>query len=187
MRPILRGGKKYPTRILRPKEYDQLRRELKTTQRQRLDGLLLTGMRYVEAQRLQEHPEWVYGNGFIEMPPGSSLKKEMKYTRRTIRLSNMGEELVPLFIDAPKLPTRQTWRENLRRWARDADLDPTGISAKTTRKTWESWLVHTNENRLAHIFQSQGHTEKTALKHYVSLPFDKEDERGMEKWVQGWI
>lgn len=183
MRPVLRNG----TRILRPAEYSALRKKIKPRHRHRLDGLLLTGMRYIEAQRFQNHPHWLHHNGFVEIPPGASLKEEMRFSERSIRLSNMGEELVPLFLTTEPLPSRQAWRENLRRWAGYADLDPEGLSAKSTRKTWESWLVHYFPERLTHIFQSQGHTEKTAVEHYISLPFDSEDRRKMEKWVQGWI
>jgi len=183
MKPILRKG----TRILRPDEYNILRKKIKKHQKHRLDGLLLTGMRYIEAKRFQNNPDWLHHNGFIEMPPGASLKEEMQYKERTIRLSNLGEELVPLFLETKPLPSRQAWRENLRRWADYADLDPAGLSAKTTRKTWESWLVHCFPDHLTHIFQSQGHTEKTAVEHYISLPFGSEDRKKMKKWVQGWI
>ncbi len=55
-KPILKGG----VRILRPAEYDLLREGAKTLENQtRLDVLLLTGLRYIEAQRLQGNPDWL--------------------------------------------------------------------------------------------------------------------------------
>jgi len=40
------------------------------------------------------------------------------------------------------------------------------MSTKTTRKTWESWLVWYYPEKIASIFGSQGHNELTALRHY---------------------
>jgi len=32
-----------------------------------------------------------------------------------------------------------------------------------------------------------GHTETTAIEHYVNLPFTRQDEEAMEEFVGGWI
>ncbi len=42
---------------------------------------------------------------------------------------------------------------------------PRGLSVKSTRKTWESWLVASYPDRFLLVSMSQGHTEFTALKH----------------------
>jgi len=56
--PIIKGT----VRILRPSEYEKLRESAEILDKQtRLDALLLTGVRYVQAERLQEHPDWVDG------------------------------------------------------------------------------------------------------------------------------
>jgi hypothetical protein len=34
--------------------------------------------------------------------------------------------------------------------------------------------------------ESQGHTLTTSVKHYIKLPFDEEDMKGMAEWVDGW-
>jgi len=53
-KPIIKGG----VRVLRPAEYELLWKGARSQENQtRLDALSLTGLRYVEAQRLQENPD----------------------------------------------------------------------------------------------------------------------------------
>lgn len=191
LKPILKGG----VRILRPREYEALRgaaaRPVKRGERHLqnatlLDTLLLTGMRYVEAQRLQRHPEWFDGN-FIHLPSEAQLKVKCKQRERWIRLSSMGKAVLPYFFKTRPLPSWKAWTLNLERWAELAGLDPAGLSPKTTRKTWESWLVTCNPQHLALICLSQGHTEMTSLQHYLNMPFTEVDRLEMRKWVEGWI
>jgi len=55
-KPIVKVG----VRILRPAEYELLRQGAESLENQtRTDALLLSGLRYVEAQRLQENPDWL--------------------------------------------------------------------------------------------------------------------------------
>ena len=57
-KPILKSG----VRILRPAECELLREGARALENQtRYDALLLTGLRYVEAQRLQSNPDWLDG------------------------------------------------------------------------------------------------------------------------------
>ncbi len=182
--PILKKG----VRILRPAEYDQLRSVIKPNQQALLDGLTLTGMRYIEAQRFQENPAWLDSNAkFIHLPKGASLKVKAKFDERIIRLSNTGSLLIPSFLRGDKLPSRITWDENLKRWSAKAGLDPKGICAKTTRKTWESWLVYYYPMNAIEIQIRQGHTSKTSIQHYLDMAFVDEDKARMKRWVEGWI
>jgi len=181
--PILKGG----VRILRPCEYELLRKGTgKLVNQVRLDALLLTGLRYVEAQRLHEHPEWFDGK-FIHLPEYAQLKAKRKQRERWVRLNPQGQQILPFFFKGPPLPSWKSWTEAIRRWAVKAGLDPAGLGPKTTRKTWESWLVSTYPERLTEIFLSQGHTELTSLKHYLNLPFTEVDRLEMRKWTLGWI
>jgi hypothetical protein len=143
-------------------------------------------MRYVEAQRLQKHPEWFDGN-FIHLPESAQLKAKRKQKERWIRLSSMGKAVLPYFFKTRPLPTWKAWTLNLQRWSLRAGLDPDGLSPKTTRKTWESWLVTCYPQHLALICLSQGHTELTSLQHYLNMPFTEVDKLEMRKWVEGWI
>jgi len=173
-------------RILRPREYEQLREGAKTLDnRTRLDALLLSGVRYVEAQRLQIHPDWLDGK-FVHLPEFAERKVKRRQKERWIRLSSRGVTLLPHFFDKPSLPDWKTWSENLERWAKRGGLDPIGLSAKMSRKTWESWLVASYPERVLEVFLSQGHTETTALQHYLNLPFTESDKNAMFDWTSGW-
>jgi integrase len=183
LKPILKGG----TRILRPCEYEMLRRGAMLRDNLiNLDTLLLTGLRYIEAVRLKKHPEWFDGE-FIHLPTIAQKKAKRRQKERWVRLNPQGQHVLPFFFKAKPLPMWQTWTKNLRKWGERAGLDPVGLGPKTTRKTWESWLTATYPNRLVEIVLSQGHTEVTSLKFYLNLPFTKVDKIEMKKWVAGWI
>ncbi|OLE59825.1 MAG: hypothetical protein AUG17_01065 [Crenarchaeota archaeon 13_1_20CM_2_53_14] len=63
-KPIIKGV----VRVLRPTKYELLWKGARSQENQtRLDALLLTGLRYVEAQRLQQNEEWLDGR-FIHIP-----------------------------------------------------------------------------------------------------------------------
>ena len=184
MHPLIREK----TRILRPWEYKQLynavpKKDFKTM----LNALLLTGMRYVEMQRFQRNPEWFDGE-FIHLPEEAILKHERKQAERDIILNPLGKNVVSYFVDVErKLPCWQTWKDNLRRWALMGKLEPTKINVKTTRKTWESWLLASYPNRFTEITLSQGHTTVTSIKHYLNVAFTREDKRDMKDYTEGWI
>lgn len=183
MQPILKLFGKSQVRILRPAEYETIRSGLQPAQAIMLDGLLLTGMRYVEARRFQEHPEWLEGK-FIHTP---TMKVKAKQKERWIRLSNYGQQVIPLFLKGARLPGKATFNTNLKRWALKVGLDQAGLSAKTTRKTWESWLVFYYPERQINVVQSQGHDILTSIDHYLNLPFENSEKFAMQKWLEGWI
>lgn len=147
----------------------------------------MTGMRYVEAQRLLQNSEWFDGKKFIHLPREAIKKQKRKQKERWIRLSWKGASVAPHFVRVGRLPDWKTWTENLQRWALRAGLDPMGLSPKTTRKTWESWLVFSFPHYVPHIFLSQGHTSTTALEHYLNMPFTDDDGLRMKPWVEGWV
>src|SRR5437660_1733031 len=173
-------------RILRPSEYEQLREGASTLENQtRSDALLLTRLRFVEAQRLQTNPDWVDGR-FIHLPAFAQRKVKRQQRERWIRLSSKGASLLPYFFKTKPLPTWKGWSQNLERWATKAGLDPVGLGPKTLRKSWESWLVASYPEHVLEVFLSQGHTQMTALSHYLGLPFTSADKEGMREYVGGW-
>jgi integrase len=186
-RPILKG-KKVKTRILRPAEYGHLRDGAKSTDNKTLlDGCLLLGARYEECRRIQTNPDWFDGN-FIHLPAEAQLKAKRKQNERWIRLSTLGKAIIPYFLlCSSKLPDVHVWNKELKRWAQKQDLDPVGISARTLRKTYESWLIMSYPEASNLIFLSQGHTTLTSLQHYINLPFTEEEKKEMRRWVEGWI
>lgn len=185
--PILKTFGTSSVRILRPSEYEKLRNAVKPIKQPFLDGLLLTGMRYTEAQRLQLHKDWFDGAKFIKTENKKILAQKQQGKERWIRLSNIGGLLISQFINGEKLPTRQSFDESLKRWAKKAGLTPEGFCCKTFRKTWDSWLVTAYPERITEICLSQGHDAVTQYHHYLNMPFTNEDIKDMEKWVGGWI
>ena len=189
-RPILKEGKKWKVRVLRPSEYLLLRASC--DQVDLLDGALYTGMRYVELQRLQKNVAW-YEPGapgsptaFVYLPQAAILKAKRRQLNRWVKLNAPGKTAVEKLLGTRELPTWETWTTWIRKWAVDAGISPEGLGPKTTRKTWESWLAfYFGQNRLLEIVQSQGHTAGTSLHHYLSMPFLPGDRLEMKKFVQG--
>ena len=185
--PILKG-KTVKTRILRPHEFELLREGAKKTENKTLlDGCLLLGARYKECQNIQNNPRWFDGN-FIHLPSEAQKKVKRRQVERWIRLSSMGKTILPYFFENKKLlPSIQAWDSSLLNWGRKGGLDVVGISARTFRKTYESWLIFYYPEATNLVYLSQGHTTLTSLQHYINLPFIEEDKKGMNKWVGGWL
>lgn len=179
MEPIIKNK----VRILRPDEYGSFRAILNAKQQLWADGLLTTGVRYVEGRTLQGHIEWLDGQ-FIKT---HSKKAETKFKDRWIRLSDYGRLVVPNFIKGDRLPSRQTFDINMKRWAEKAGISAEGMCCKTFRKTWESWLVFYYPSHQVEIATRQGHTAITQLAHYLDMPFSNEDRYKMEVWIRGWL
>jgi hypothetical protein len=127
-KPIL----KPEVRILRAAEYEQLREGAGILENQtRSDALLLTGLRYVEAQRLQGNPYWVDGR-FIYLPAFAQRKVKRTQKERWVRLSSKGASLLPYFFKTKSLPTWKGWTQDMQRW--------------------ESWLVASYPERVLGCF-----------------------------------
>ncbi len=193
----MRAIKKSGVRILRPNEYDKLldtieRQKTKYKYREIINALLYTGMRYVELMRFHEHDtthkddRWFDKKAMvIYLPPEASRKEKRTMKERYVYLSSQGVihvENFLLYVD--KLPSRDSLNMMLRFWGRKAGLG--NISVKTFRKTWESWLVASYPTLIPLIAMSQGHTEITAMKHYLNLPFTKEDLEEIRIRTAGW-
>jgi len=171
-------------RILRPSEYERLLEAMNKNEHKLIfDGFLYSGVRFAEGVRLHKNPKQFDGH-FINLPP--DLKSGRKRIERTVHLCPMGRKAVSLFLKVPKIPTRQTFNVNLKRWASKAGIGDEGMCCKTTRKTWESWLMTAFPERTIEIFLSQGHSEVTSLKHYLNLSFLPEDKMSIKQYVGGW-
>ena len=92
------------------------------------------------------------------------------------------------FLNGTKnIPSNVTWRENLIRWGTDAKIDTVGLCAKSSRKTWESWLMFYFPQHIQTILLSQGHTDIMSIEHYLNMPFTTTDRIEMKEYVEGWI
>ena len=180
--------KRSKTRIFRPFEVKMLISEIpKLDYVDKFETLLYTGMRYIEVLRLYKHPEWFNGE-IIHLSKEASKKKRVTISERYVHLNTLGKRAVMRYLKSSKpLPANYaTWTENLRRWAIKAKLYPDLIGPKTTRKTWESWLITYYPNKFNQIFLSQGHSQLTSLQHYLNLPFNDRDKEEMKGFVEGW-
>jgi len=192
-RPILKESRKgLATRIFRPYEFDRLLNYgcLKLDHKTMLLALLYTGMRYVEMQRFQKYSGWYdSSDGFIHLPSyRASRKIKRKQPDRWIRLNNQGKQAIEYFKELKRpLPDYNGWNANLKCWCRRAELDPVGVSVKSTRKTWESWLLFTYPTRILDVVGSQGHTTTISIQHYCNMPFTEEDKVGIKRYTEGWI
>ena len=174
---ILKSG----TRILRPPEYKEIRNRAKTDKAFLMDCLLLTGLRYEEMLRVRQHPEWFDGN-FIHLPQWAQKKAMRKQKERWVKLSIMGRSILPRLWEIT-VPPRTTFDK----WLRYNFPMIGGLSAKTFRKTLESWLLSRYPERSIEISLSQGHDQLTELRYYANLPFLEKDKQEMKEYIEGWI
>lgn len=201
--PIHKAG----VRIWRPSEFEKLYAAMKSNEKPMLAGTLCTGARFVENQQIQQYREWWDGRNFIALPSGAVLKVKVKIKERYIRLSEWGRKAMPMFLnEAYTLPSLGTWDWILKERCKAAGLAYEGprtkkvikggrtlmlpewsVSAKSTRKTWESWLVsYYGEKVLTRVQINQGHDSNTQVKHYLQDAFYPEDKNDMGKYVNGW-
>lgn len=172
-------------RILRPYEYKQLYDSIeKQTNKDKLDSMLMTGMRYNELRYLYKHKENFKKDSIYV----KSMKKKAKHKERYVRLSFQGIRAINHFLNNKKgLPHRVVMNENLKRWCEKAKLDKKGISTKSFRKTYESWLITVYPNNATQIFLSQGHTDLTSIEYYLMCPFNEIDKESMKIYTEGWL
>jgi len=176
-------------RVLTPAEFDAIQNVIKKQDfKIILNVALYTGMRYVELQRFQQHKEWLKADRrCIYLPREASRKKRRTLRDRYVYLTPQGLSFVQLFFKVRKMPSIQHWNIRLKQWAEKAGIGTEGISAKTTRKTWESWLAVSYPDKLDLIAMNQGHTNLTALRHYLQLPFTDEEKAEIKNRTAGWM
>jgi integrase len=172
-------------RILRPCNVKAIINTIpKLDFKNKFEALLFTGMRYNEMQWLYKHKDRFTGDTIL-MP---SFKPKAKHKERYVRLNGHGKRAIQYFLASEKnLPSRDGWNANLRRWCELAGIDPKGVSSKTTRKTWESWLVTMYPDKYPFVFLSQGHSDRTSLEYYLMLNFRDEDKKDMAYYTEGWL
>jgi len=183
-----RHGNLIGVRILRPWEVKKLLDAIpKKYHKIQFEFLLYTGMRYVEAMEIKHRPDLFEGDN-IHLTPELIRKPKCKIKDRYVKLNPVGRKVAEEYFDLKQdLPGHwNAWRDNLKRWAKHAKLDPQHLSVKTTRKTWESYLVFTYPEKRDAIFISQGHTALVALKNYINLPFSEHNKQNMIRYVAGW-
>jgi integrase len=204
--PILLNG----IRVLRPSEWEKLRYAMLTDEQRRIcaeltaagelakanhiqryqiicDILILTGMRIVEARRLQ--PDWYRpSRRVLVLPKGAHQKHASVFTSRTVMLSPPGCDAVDRYVSA-KIPwptTKAGFRASLIRYAIKAGISPVGITTKMFRKTLASWLMACYPEREMYISASMGHTRDILQRYYLGLGFERSEVEKMREYLKEW-
>jgi len=126
-------------------------------------------MRHEELIRLRKNEDWLSGK-FIYLPVWAEKKAKRKQKERTINLGIMGRSILPQLFEI-NVPSRST----IHRWHSNNFRLVDGLSAKSLRKTYGSWLLSLYPERLMDIALSQGHDEFTELNHYAKNGFEDKD------------
>lgn len=168
------------TRILRPYEFQQILSVIpKNHLRNKFESLLYSGMKYIDLQKLHSNPDYWFDSNAIHIP----LTDETK----SIRLNEKGIGALTQYLTCNSpLPFFTGWHKNLKRWAEKAGLDPQGIFLKTTRKTWETWLVICYPDKFKEIFKNQGYNRPKTLDYCKNLDFSAGDYEQMKTFTEGW-
>lgn len=176
-------------RVLTPQEFDLIYNIIpKEKFKRSFNNALYTGMRPRELYLFSQNPKW-------HDPKRRTVFLPMKYTKtkkeRYVHLTRHYNEILSLYLENggelyyPK--KTRSWYDNVRRWAEQAGIeDWWNINAKTTRKTWESWLVVSGYDGTK-ILLSQGHIQSTALAHYLNLRFTDDEVREIKVRTAGWM
>jgi len=175
-------------RILTPEEYHKLRAVIPQERHKTLfDVLIITGMRYIEVSRLWNNPKWYNEKrNIIHLPPEAQRKAKRSQLERTIQpLPSMFSYILRDFWGARRPPSESSWNRDLRKWAQMTGIAPYGISAKTTRKTIESWQVAAGINE-TRICLRAGHDNLTSMRHYMNLSFSDSEINDIKKQLTAW-
>jgi integrase len=148
------------------------------------DTALHTGMRYRELRLFSEHPEWHRRDKYeIFLPKKYTKTRKDRYVHLT---KNFNKILTLYLKDGLYYPHPRTWYDSIRRWSKQARIkDWHNINSKTTRKTWESWLVKSGYDSMR-ILLSQGHIQATAILYYINLSFTDEEIKEIKLRTSGW-
>lgn len=178
--PIIKEG----VRIFRPQEIELLISAIpKSDNQTKFEAMLYSGLRYVEGRRLYNNPQHFTGKTIKVV----SKKTKATIKERWVKLNKDGQLAVRYFLrGSANLPSYTSWRDDLKLWCKYANIPTKGISVKSTRKTWESWLIISYPEKTFEICLSQGHDELTSLRHYVNLPFSTEEKEDIKTYTKGW-
>ncbi|KKG16013.1 integrase [Methanosarcina sp. 2.H.T.1A.6] len=174
------------TKVLTVQEYDSFLQAIPESKRTIFEINTITGLRYVELQRLYDNPAWYYKErNQIILPKEAQQKAKQKQIKRTIdKLPSTFPYIFKQFIEGHKPPERSSWNRNLERWSLKAGITPK-VGPKSPRKTIESWMLKCGIPEIE-IFSRQGHDPVTSLRHYQSLSFTDYEMRDIQKRLAEW-
>jgi len=172
-------------RVFTPNESDAVYEAIQKRKFKRaFDTALNSGMRYKELRLLVEHPEWHRAKKVEVFIP--KVKSKTRF-ERYVHLTESFNKLLSEYLDIGLyFPDRRTWYDSVRRWAKKAGIeDWQNVNVKTTRKTWECWLMRSEYDPIK-ILLNQGHTQTTAILHYLNLSFTPREIENIKQKTHGW-
>ena len=174
------------TKVLTVEELDNFLQAVPEKKRVIFEINVITGLRYVELQRLHDSPEWYHKRrNQIILPAEAQKKVKQKLVKRAVdRLPSTFHYMFKQFTEGPRPPERISWYRSLARWSKKAGIEPK-IGPKTPRKTIESWMLKAGLPEFE-IYSRQGHDIKTSLNHYQALSFTDYEMRDIEKRLTEW-
>ncbi|KKG32709.1 tyrosine-type recombinase/integrase [Methanosarcina mazei] len=174
------------TKVLVVEEYDKYLQAISKRYRTMFEVNVITGLRYVELQRLYDNPKWYSeSRNQIILPPEAQKKVKQKLVKRTIdRLPTTFRYIFLDFVNGPRPPDRTAWNRDLARWSEKAGIE-FKVGPKTPRKTIESWMLKSGIPEIE-IYSRQGHDPITSLQHYQSLSFTDYEQRDINKRLTEW-
>lgn len=175
-------------RILSVGEWEKIYNVIPTNREKTIFELLtITGMRYIEMLRLYENPSWfIQSANIIHLPEEGQRKKRRTQQERNITPLMAGMKyLLNEFHTNKKPPHADTWNKHLQAWGLKAGISPFGLSAKTTRKTIESWLF-VSGFRESEVCLRQGHNTIVSMRHYQGLSFTDAEKTEIRSKLKSW-
>ena len=176
-------------RILTPGEYDKLIQTITTNHlRTLLNICFFTGMRYVEIQRLHQHPEyWRRVRQVIYLDRSAQRRVKRTNPERWVPVVPQIQGELPYFFKNKQPPVIKVWNENLKRWAEKAGITTEGITPKMTRASIETWM-YVAGLPMNEICLRQGHDKLTSLNHYqvISQVFTTAEIHEIKTRLAGW-
>jgi len=174
------------TKVLTVEEYDKFLHAIPESKRVVFEINTITGLRYVELQRLHANPSWYYkARNQIILPHEAQKKVKQILPKRTIdKLPSTFAYMFKLFADGKKPPERTSWNLDLARYSAKAGISPK-VNLKTARKTIESWMLKAGIPEIE-IYSRAGHDPVTSLRHYQSLSFTAYELRDIKKRLSEW-
>jgi hypothetical protein len=174
------------TKVITVEEYDRFIQAVPDKSRAIFEVNSITGLRYVELQRLHDNPHWyLKERNQIILPKEAQKKVKQKQIKRTIdKLPSTFSYMFAKFLSGKHPPYRTVWHENLARWSLKAHISP-AVTAKTPRKTIESWMLKAGIPEIE-IYSRAGHDPLTSLRHYQSLSFTDHELKDIKKRLTEW-
>lgn len=171
---ITMGG----SRIITPKQFDAIRKELNPYYRVFVEGLLFSGLRPSELRRYAQNTQW-RKSSTIALPdiPGTQIG-------RAVPLSYEGKyamEVFDLVISKFGCRPRENVHQALHRAVAKMDKCGIGINESMFRKSWIAWVVATTPDEIGEI----GRHFSCDTTPYRKIEFDPSDIDHMRKHVYG--